>query len=129
MEMCYDGALVMPSSCALMSEDEMTYVDGGAAILAMKKSYLNKGTCKSMAKELIKVRSVKGMSTLAIAQEIFAHAVMYYVSSGAIAAGIDKKVVREIQSRAYRIRIDDGGDKWYRRGVYAAIWNYCPSYV
>lgn len=29
MEMCYDGALVMPSNYAVMSEDEMTYVDGG----------------------------------------------------------------------------------------------------
>lgn len=29
MEMCYDGALVMPSSYAVMSEDEMCYVDGG----------------------------------------------------------------------------------------------------
>lgn len=29
MEMCYDGALVMPSSYAVMNEDEMTYVDGG----------------------------------------------------------------------------------------------------
>lgn len=30
MEMCYDGVLVMPSSYAVMSEDEMTYVEGGA---------------------------------------------------------------------------------------------------
>ena len=30
MEMCYDGTLVMPSSYAVMSEDEMTYVEGGA---------------------------------------------------------------------------------------------------
>ncbi len=29
MEMCYDGALVMPKSYALMNEDEMTYVEGG----------------------------------------------------------------------------------------------------
>lgn len=29
MEMCYDGALVMPSSYAVMDQDEMTYVDGG----------------------------------------------------------------------------------------------------
>ena len=29
MEMCYGGALVMPSNYAVMSEDEMTYVDGG----------------------------------------------------------------------------------------------------
>ena len=31
MEMCYDGALVMPCSYAVMSEDEMTYVEGGAS--------------------------------------------------------------------------------------------------
>lgn len=29
MEMCYDGALVMPSSFAVMDEEEMTYVEGG----------------------------------------------------------------------------------------------------
>ena len=27
MEMCYDGALIMPSSYAVMSEDEMTYME------------------------------------------------------------------------------------------------------
>lgn len=31
MEMCYDGALVMPGSYAVMSEDEMTYVEGGSS--------------------------------------------------------------------------------------------------
>lgn len=29
MEMCYDGALVMPMNCVVMDEEEMTYVDGG----------------------------------------------------------------------------------------------------
>ena len=29
MEMCYDGALVMPSNYAVMDSDEMTYVNGG----------------------------------------------------------------------------------------------------
>lgn len=29
MEMCYDGALVMPTNYAIMNEDEMTYVEGG----------------------------------------------------------------------------------------------------
>ena len=32
MEMCYDGALVMPSSYALMNEDEMSYLNGGWCI-------------------------------------------------------------------------------------------------
>jgi len=30
MEMCYDGALVMPNSYAVMNEDEMMYIEGGA---------------------------------------------------------------------------------------------------
>ncbi len=29
MEMCYDGALVMPSNYVLMDEEEMTYLEGG----------------------------------------------------------------------------------------------------
>ena len=29
MEMCYDGALVMPSNFVAVSEEEMTYIDGG----------------------------------------------------------------------------------------------------
>ena len=29
MEMTYDGSLVMPSSYAVMQEEEMTYVEGG----------------------------------------------------------------------------------------------------
>lgn len=29
MEMCYNGALVMPSNYAVMDEEEMTYVEGG----------------------------------------------------------------------------------------------------
>ena len=32
MEMYYDGALVMPSSYALMDEDEMSYVEGGGTV-------------------------------------------------------------------------------------------------
>ena len=33
MEMCYDGTLVMPDNYAVVSEDEMTYVDGGMFII------------------------------------------------------------------------------------------------
>ncbi len=29
MDMCYEGTLVMPSSYAVMNEEEMTYVEGG----------------------------------------------------------------------------------------------------
>lgn len=30
MEICYDGALVMPSNYAVMDEEKMTYTEGGA---------------------------------------------------------------------------------------------------
>lgn len=32
MDMCYDGTLVMPSSYAMMGEDEMSYVEGGGTV-------------------------------------------------------------------------------------------------
>ena len=32
MEMCYDGALVMPSSYAVMDENEMMYLEGGVKV-------------------------------------------------------------------------------------------------
>ena len=32
MEMCYDGALVMPNNYAVVNEEEMTYVEGGFSI-------------------------------------------------------------------------------------------------
>ena len=44
MEMCYDGALVMPSSYAVMDEEEMTYVEGGAI-----KVRVNSKTCNRIA--------------------------------------------------------------------------------
>lgn len=39
MEMCYDGALVMPSSYALMDEEEMTYVEGGLSYSKTSTGY------------------------------------------------------------------------------------------
>ena len=45
MEMTYDGALVMPSSYAVMQEDEMTYVEGGGSATV-------KGTAKQIRTRL-----------------------------------------------------------------------------
>lgn len=35
MEMCYDGALVMPCNYTVMDEEEMSYTDGGAYLNIM----------------------------------------------------------------------------------------------
>lgn len=37
MEMTYDGALVMPNNCVMLSDDEMTYLDGGVVAKRVMK--------------------------------------------------------------------------------------------
>jgi len=132
MEMCYEGALVMPSSYAVMNEEEMTYVEGGGDVaLSMKKSYLNKSTCINVASNYTKTT---GLSKMRIAKEIYAHAVMYYSSpaalgglavvlaavTGGVAAGAVLSCLYWIRAHANPINI--GHDSNFRIGVYEAIW-------
>lgn len=49
MEMCYDGALVMPSNYAIMNEDEMTYLEGGALKLL---GTISAAQCNRMAAQV-----------------------------------------------------------------------------
>lgn len=39
MEMCYDGALVMPSSFIIMDQDEMTYLEAGNGVTKLKSRW------------------------------------------------------------------------------------------
>lgn len=39
MEMCYNGAMVMPSSYAVMDQEEMTYIEGGKLSWSTAKKY------------------------------------------------------------------------------------------
>lgn len=80
--MGYDEVMVMPSSYVVINEEEMTYIEGGVS-LKIKKSYLNKSTCKSVAKKYTKKT---GLSQTRIAKEIFAHAFLYYASPYVIGA-------------------------------------------
>jgi len=50
MEMCYDGALVMPNNYTVVNEEEMTYVDGGALTTGQK--WLIVGVCVASAAAL-----------------------------------------------------------------------------
>lgn len=49
MEMCYDGTLVMPSSYAVMSDEEMTYVEGGKAKVQTAANWINAGISAVLA--------------------------------------------------------------------------------
>ncbi len=57
MDMCYDGALVMPSNYAVMSEEEMTYVEGGGSIT------INRTTIKKALASIW--ATISGVSTMA----------------------------------------------------------------
>ena len=39
MELCYDGALVLPSSYVVMDEEEMTYLEGGNNVYPMSRTF------------------------------------------------------------------------------------------
>ncbi|RDY33213.1 hypothetical protein [Lachnotalea glycerini] len=54
MEMTYDGALVMPSGCAMMNEEEMTYVEGGGTITVTA----SKETVKAIAEGSVSVTAL-----------------------------------------------------------------------
>lgn len=49
MEMCYDGALIMPSNYAVMDADEMTYVEGGG----FGKHWWNKSSVVAAAIDIL----------------------------------------------------------------------------
>lgn len=132
MEMCYEGALVMPSSYAVMNEEEMTYVEGGAVSLQMSYYYYQKYYCNLTAEGLLASGQVVGMTKLQIAQEIFAHAVAYKYTVAAMhyATGIAKLILGKIKDKASVVDIEDYGDS--RAGfmkAYSIIWNVYPASV
>ncbi|MBU5591219.1 hypothetical protein KQI89_05530 [Clostridium sp. MSJ-4] len=110
--------LTMPSNYVEIERDEMEYVDGGSCELAMDRAYLNKPVCTLKAWELKRSGAVKGMTASQIEQEIYAHAVCYYLASE----------VRWIPGTSWiinhgnPINLDDGGDSQTRQAIYATIW-------
>lgn len=123
MDMCYDGALVMPSSYAVMSEEEMTYVEGGNASLPMNRAYLSKSTCTATASGLYYSKQVTGMSVQEIAEEIYAHAILFYKSAEVNVTLVNVAVIAYIMKHASVIDIENGGDTALRKAAYKTIWN------
>ena len=78
MDMCYDGALVMPSSYAVMDEEEMCYAEGGGINIGMYRSYLAKQACIDQARSIIRTKRWKNVTSAQLAREIYGHAVVYF---------------------------------------------------
>lgn len=84
MEMCYDGALVMPSSYAVMNEEEMTYVEGGIS--------LDWSTVVKLGTAIIAVAGAVGTVFSAMNQVIKFGATVKGISEAAFAAAVGRKV-------------------------------------
>lgn len=123
MKLCYDGALVMPNNYAVMNEEEMAYVEGGNASLPMKRTYLRKSTCTATASGLYYSKQVTGMSIQEIAEEIYAHAVLFYNAANTNVTAVNAAVVVYIMQHAGVIDIENGGDTAARKTAYSMIWN------
>jgi hypothetical protein len=112
MEMIYDGALVMPSGCAMIDEEEMTYLLGGGSNLPYSRLMLSKASCLVFGVDLHKKYSK--VSAVDIAAEIFTHAYIHYNYSGflklASKAGM-KKAGEVLASTDDGIYIDNSLDK------------------
>ena len=129
MEMCYEGALVMPSSYAVMKEEEMTYVEGGVSV-SLTTKMLSKDYCKKIAKNYTKST---GLSQTRIAKEIFSHAVLYLGGCMAQILPLLDSIPMANQTISYILNhsnpVDLGGDAWYRVAAYNVIWYGTPSLV
>lgn len=132
MEMCYDGALVMPGSYAIMNKDEMTYVDGGLN-LSYRWSYQSKAGAAVKAVSLKNQYGWRNISTYDLVAEIFVHAVAYYRYGVFLAAarrcGFGTSIANSILGGIdVENKLDSkslfGGVKRYQfyRAVYAVLW-------
>ena len=70
MEMCYDGALVMPSNYAVMDEDEMIYVEGGRTTSCVKTAAQAYNYCVSTAWSLRLMAGITGCTVAVVASWI-----------------------------------------------------------
>lgn len=122
--------LKMPSNYVVMSEDDMTYLEGGLN-LSYKWSYQTKlGACIKAA-SLKATYNWRNISTYDLAAEIFAHAFAYYrfgaflkiASNLGFAKGVAASILGGIDVENKLDTATIGGIKRYY--LYRAIYNVC----
>jgi len=119
--MRFTESMMLPQNAVVLPNDEMRYVDGGVS-LQMKRSFLNRSTCKSEAAKYVKST---GLSKTRIAVEIRAHALLYYdvvsLSKASSAIG-SSSIARWIKTHANPV--DIGGDSAARVAAFYALWAF-----
>ncbi|MEG1285360.1 MAG: hypothetical protein RSD22_06470 [Romboutsia sp.] len=122
----------------ILNENEMKMVTGGNTSLPINERYLSKNVCLEEAKWLGHYGAVTGMSVQQIAEEIYAHAVIYYKSLpvGTIAAAVSRTGVSGLAgiatlvtlisailiNKGKEVDITNGGDTKARQLLYKGVW-------
>lgn len=124
MTMSGSEALAMPSNYAVMDQEEMMYLEGGGVAVRVEAGMLNKTTCQIIAGGILGSTKLKGMTGLEVAQELYAHAVVYFgVGLSIIVTGVNNSILQKIMRAAGTVDLDDGGDpRPGFRQAYAWIW-------
>ena len=126
MEMTYGGALVMPSSYAMMDEEEMMYLEGGLAYSPVMRV---KSGCAGYAIGLKLGGSYSKIDHYSLAAEIYTHALLYYrfgvFMQVAIQAGIASGIVLEMANSILDgINLQNGLDTRKIKGIsYYEVYN------
>lgn len=128
MSKCYDGALVMPESYAVINAEEMTYVEGGENI-GMTRAYLKKSYCEILAQHYID-SGWTNVTTKQLKKEIYGHAYAYYNMTSAIVrlkeAGISAPLIvwatKAFPHLADGVDIEDAVDRY--QIVWNVLWNF-----
>ncbi|SFU69243.1 hypothetical protein [Butyrivibrio sp. M55] len=117
--MNYNGILELPISCASMSEDEMTFTNGGINI-GMSRGYLDKNICNEQAKGIIRTYGWTNVTAQQLAKEIYGHAYVYYNFSWlSNVPGLNKKVY---DHAADGVDLVNGVDD--HQAVWEFLWNF-----
>lgn len=79
MQMSYSGALVLPTNYSIMSDEEMTYLEGG---IGYRRSYAKVSGAMAKAVVLKALGGYDQLSHYDLAAEIYSHAYAYYNLEG-----------------------------------------------
>jgi len=95
---------------------------GGGGI-PVTRNMLNKDYCKAMAKDYT---GTTGLDEDRIAQEIYAHAVLYLLGAGIHIMDAIKGIPFASSVSEYLMKcgekVDLGNDTWYEVAIFKAIW-------
>ena len=83
--------------------------------IKVRKEFLDRAECIALARRILSEGYIKNMDEIQLAQEIRFHALTYYFCEKAA-------WLKGMKAHADPIDLDDGGDKGFRKAVYAASW-------